>query len=130
MVKGDDIMKVRCNNCMSVFDEKYIVVDPASEKESCPVCGRIGCLMDIKDETENYKKFRSALEDNIGVPTLVNFDEENDDALVIVVHNIVKELKTDKKCPNCHAKLYCSDLPQYEYVCADCEVNFYEFEVK
>ena len=123
-------MKVRCNDCMSVFDENYIATDPATGRESCPACGRIGCLMDMDEETENYKKFRSVLENNIGVPTLVNFDDENDDALVIVVHNIVRELLTDKKCPHCDAPLYCSDLPQYDYVCIECEENFYECEVK
>ena len=61
---------------------------------------------------------------------LVNFDDENDDALLIHIHNIVKELRTDKKCPHCDASLYCSDLPQYDYVCIECEENFYECEVK
>lgn len=41
-------MKVRCNDCMSVFDEEYIT--DISEDESCPVCGRIGALMDVPQE--------------------------------------------------------------------------------
>lgn len=41
-------MKVRCNDCMSVFDEEYI--DDISENESCPLCGRIGALMDVPQE--------------------------------------------------------------------------------
>lgn len=123
-------MRVRCNDCMSVFDENYIEVNIINGEESCPICGRVGCLMDMEEETENYKKFKETLADNIGVPTLVNFDEENDDALVITVHNIVKELLTDKRCPHCDALLYCSDLPQYDYVCIECEENFYECEVK
>lgn len=123
-------MRVRCNDCMSVFDDNYIERNLISDEESCPICGRIGCLMDLEDETENYKKFRGVLENNIGVPTLVNFDEGNDDAFVIVVHNIVKELLTEKKCPHCDAPLYCSDLPQYDYVCIECEENFYECEVE
>lgn len=123
-------MRVRCNDCMSIFDENYIEVNILSGEESCPICGRVGCLMDVEEETENYKKFKETLVDNIGVPTLVNFDEENDDALVIIVHNIVKELLTDKRCPHCDALLYCSDLPQYDYVCIECEENFYECEVK
>lgn len=123
-------MRVRCNDCMSVFDENYIEVNIINGEESCPICGRIGCLMDVEEETENYKKFKDVLVDNIGVPTLVNFDDENDDALVIIVHNIVKELLTDKRCPHCDAPLYYSDLPQYDYVCIECEENFYECEVK
>lgn len=123
-------MKIRCNDCMSIFDENYVEKNLINGEESCPVCGRVGCLMDMEDETENYKKFKEILVNNIGAPTLVNFDDENDDALVIIVHNIVKELLTDKRCPHCDAPLYCSDLPDYEYVCIECEENFYECEVK
>ena len=46
-------MKVRCNDCMSVFDEEYI--DDVRDDESCPVCGRIGALMDVpRDEFPQY----------------------------------------------------------------------------
>lgn len=121
---------VRCNDCMSVFDESYIERNLISEEESCPICGRIGCLMDMEEETENYKKFRGVLENNISVTELVDFDDENNDNLIITVHNIVKELLTDKRCPHCDAPLYCSDLPEYDYVCIECEENFYECEVK
>ena len=123
-------MLVRCNDCMNSFDENYIEVNIINGEESCPICGRINCLMDVEEETDNYKKFKEILVDNIGVPTLVNFDDENDDELVIIVHNIVKELLTDKRCPHCDAPLYLSDLPQYDYVCIECEENFYECEVK
>ena len=123
-------MRVRCNDCMSVFDENYIEVNVITGIESCPICGRIGCLMDVEEETDNYKKYKDALAYNIGVPTLVNFVEGNDDALVNIVRDIVEELRTDKRCPHCDAPLYCSDLPQYDYVCIECEENFYECEVK
>jgi hypothetical protein len=33
---------------MSVFDEEYIC--DINEDESCPVCGRIGALMDVPQE--------------------------------------------------------------------------------
>lgn len=123
-------MKVRCNDCMSIFDEKYIEIDPVNDKECCPVCGKIGCLMDIEEETRNYAQFRSVLENNISITELVNFDEFNENTFDIIAHNIVKELLTDKRCPRCDAPLYCSDLPQYDYVCVECEENFYECEVK
>jgi len=41
-------MKVRCNDCMSIFDEEYI--RNINEDESCPVCERIGALMDVPQE--------------------------------------------------------------------------------
>ena len=41
-------MKVRCNNCMAVFDEEDITVDD-NDKEHCPECGAEGYLMDLTD---------------------------------------------------------------------------------
>lgn len=41
-------MKVRCNWCMSIFDEEDIMVD-AEDKEHCPKCGAEGYLMDLTD---------------------------------------------------------------------------------
>lgn len=40
--------RVRCNQCMSVFDECHIRVerDESGDREYCPVCGEEGCLMD------------------------------------------------------------------------------------
>lgn len=122
-------MKVTCNHCESTFHEDYLAMNGITGELFCPICD-MPIIFDENEETENYKKFKNVLEYNIGVPTLVNFDKENDDALVMIVHDIVKELKTDKKCPHCDAPLYCSDLPQYDYVCVECEENFYECEVK
>lgn len=45
-----------------------------------------------------------------------------------LVHAI-KKCKTDKDCPRCGCSLYLSDLPQYEYVCPECEENFFSIEV-
>jgi ribosomal protein S27AE len=116
---------------MSVFDENYIEKNLISEEESCPICGAIGCLMDMEEKTENYKKFRDIITNSISVTDLVNFDEcSDDDTFHILVHNIVKVIKTDKKCPHCNKTLYLSDLPEYEYVCIECDENFYEIEVK
>lgn len=42
-------MKVRCNNCMKVFDEKTIIYDGDWDQEFCPHCGESGCLMDLKE---------------------------------------------------------------------------------
>lgn len=43
-------MKVRCNNCMAVFDEPEIIYNEKSNTEACPHCGKIGRLMDLTDE--------------------------------------------------------------------------------
>ena len=42
-------MKVRCNQCMKVFDEERIVYDGEDDIEYCPECGEGGCLMDIAE---------------------------------------------------------------------------------
>lgn len=43
-------MKVRCNMCEGVFDEKDIVYDGEEDKEYCPLCGESGCLMDLEED--------------------------------------------------------------------------------
>jgi len=44
-------MKVRCNNCMSIFDEKYIkITDDDYKDEYCPCCEYHGGLMDLEEE--------------------------------------------------------------------------------
>ena len=42
--------KVRCNECMQIFDESEIVVDYTTDVEYCPHCNRTGCLMDLEEE--------------------------------------------------------------------------------
>ena len=41
-------MKIRCNNCMSVFYEQF--VKHHNEEEICPCCSTKGCLMDVPEE--------------------------------------------------------------------------------
>lgn len=43
-------MKVRCNQCMKVFEEDKIVYDGEDDMEFCPECGEGGCLMDLTDD--------------------------------------------------------------------------------
>lgn len=45
-------------------------------------------------------------------------------------YRIIERLKcTKQKCPRCGAFLYESDLPEYTYLCKDCDENFYSCEV-
>lgn len=39
--------KVRCNNCMKIYDEDKLIYDEDDNTEYCPYCGESGCLMDI-----------------------------------------------------------------------------------
>lgn len=44
--------------------------------------------------------------------------------------NVIKQCRTEKECPYCGCYLFKSDLRQYDYVCVECDENFYECEVK
>lgn len=48
--------KIRCNNCMNVFDESNIICDE-DKNEHCPFCGKGGCLMDLECEIDTGNKF-------------------------------------------------------------------------
>lgn len=43
-------MKVRCNQCMKIFEEDKIVYDGEIDMEFCPECGEGGYLMDLPQE--------------------------------------------------------------------------------
>ena len=58
-------MNVRCNQCMSVFEEDWLAVNCTTndvdieDAEKCPVCGRKGYLMDVpSDEFPQYYEDR------------------------------------------------------------------------
>lgn len=64
---------------------------------------------------------------------LIPFDNEVLDYRQWILEPFAKitdELRTEEECPKCGCYLFKSDLPQYEYVCAECDENFYECEVK
>ena len=57
----------------------------------------------------------------------IPFDNEVLDYLGWIVEPFVEiadKLRTEKECPKCGCYLFKSDLPQYEYVCAECDQNF------
>lgn len=37
---------------------------------------------------------------------------------------VIDKCRTDEVCPKCGCTLFKSDLPQYEYVCGECDENF------
>lgn len=78
--------------------------------------------------TKNYIKFSQAMLNKISVNELVWFNQGADN-LTEIISAIVEEITTNKKCPRCGEILYCSDLPEYDYVCVECDENFYECEV-
>jgi len=119
-------MKVKCNWCESIFNEDYII--EKDHEEMCPCCKKVGYLADVK-ETENYIKFSQEIFKKMSVNELVWFDKVVQ-GLNPSIHSIIKSITTEKKCPRCGKTLYCSDLPEYDYVCVECNENFYECEVE
>lgn len=45
------------------------------------------------------------------------------------LNNFLKKVESNFHCPHCGEVLFKSDLPDYNYVCANCDENFYSFEV-
>lgn len=89
--------------------------------------------------TNNFETHQKAIEslsivDIVKIGDYVNelasfIPSENEvlDYLGQIVEPFVKimdELRTDKECPQCGCYLFKSDLPQYNYVCAECNENF------
>lgn len=87
--------------------------------------------------TKEYKEYRDTVLDAFSVPFIYQLHkairDNNTDELADldeVICNVLTWLQTDKYCPKCHnEKLYCSDLPDYNYVCLECEENYYDSEV-
>lgn len=44
------------------------------------------------------------------------------------IDRYISRFSTEAICPRCGKRLFLSDLPQYAYVCYDCDENFYEAE--
>lgn len=64
--------------------------------------------------------------------TLIAPDNEaldNFNEVVAPLAKVLRECQTEKSCPSCKQDLFLSDLPQYDYLCVECEENFVEGEV-
>ncbi len=93
----------------------------------------------------NYEKFQEAKCD-LGLTDIVNaFDyiqalmkfvpqddelRENYEHVIKPLDKFVAECLTDAVCPHCGRLLFYSDIEGYEYMCTECDENFYECEVK
>lgn len=102
-------------------------------------------MNEVKKSTRNFLKCQEEL-GKIGLVNLIKsydyiytlrqFIPENNEVLdtfrdiVEPLEEAVHACRTDKECPHCGDDLYLSDLPQYDYVCVQCEENFYECEVR
>lgn len=58
--------------------------------------------------------------DDVGAVRLI----QDKDELLRGFNKLMKSVDTEKICPRCGHKLMLSDLPQYDYVCPECDENF------
>lgn len=93
----------------------------------------------------NYEQFQEAKCD-LGMTDIVNaydyiqavmkFVPKNDtlredyESVIKPLERIVSQCLTDAVCPRCGRLLFYSDVSGYDYVCTECDENFYECEVK
>ena len=90
------------------------------------------------ENTKNHQKFCELLLDSSPVSVLLqakhdlatDMGSDNVAGVVSRINAYTKQFLSDAKCPRCGALLYLSDLPQYEYVCYDCDENYFDVEVQ
>ena len=103
------------------YDREYDIVVERKEVQ----------VPEEQKESDNYKKFKSILAEYISAEALEQYDLKNSDELLREnVSDVVMRIETDEICPKCGSNLFFSDLPKYDYVCTNCDENFYECEVK
>lgn len=64
---------------------------------------------------------------------LIKYDNTDDSEILKkgkLKYEIFEKFGTDKKCFRCGSQLLVSDLPDYDYLCFECDENFYKFEAK
>lgn len=97
------------------------------------------------DVTDNYSEHQKAI-NNLSVTDLIEtvdyikllstFIPENNEVLdnlddvVKPFEKVIERLKTNVTCPHCGKELFKSDLPDYDFVCKDCDENFFTIETK
>ena len=82
-------MKVRCNYCFSIFDEKYIIAHENGDDIMCPCCGQAGCIMDVPDD-EFPQYYKHTPIDNVtsaGAITTRFYDDEIAKGIQIMLDN-------------------------------------------
>lgn len=88
---------------------------------------------DNENATENYKKYvatASQIDFSILIEVRNQLDPEKNQKQIKLIDEILKPfVAVGKKCPKCGEQMFISDLPQYDYVCYNCDENFFECEL-
>lgn len=77
----------------------------------------------MENATKNYQKHEEIMQ------KLKAIHVDVDTYTTITAMELLGQLVTDKFCPHCDRRLLLSDLKKYDYVCPECDENFYECEI-
>lgn len=82
-------MKVRCNSCMSVFYEEYIIAHENGDDLICPCCGQVGYIMDVPEEEfpQYYNEKPIDNTTSAGVITTEFYDDEIAKGIKVLLNN-------------------------------------------
>lgn len=96
--------------------------------------------------TENYTKYKRLMMTYMSITNLHNavallrtldedaalmYDRDTAESINCVkedFEDVLEHFRVGVRCPRCNSELYLSDLPQYDYVCVECDENFYAEE--
>lgn len=102
-------------------------------------------MNEIREATKNFEECQIAMQ-NLSIVDIVRaidyiaelstFIPDNNEVLGYAseitqpLMSVIEKCHTGRECPHCGCFVFKSDLPQYDYVCVECDENFYECEVK
>lgn len=90
--------------------------------ENCAKGRRVMCDMSYTDLANVYDVVAKAF-----------YNTDDDDitrAAYMFLNKLFDKLYTEKKCPRCGEYLLLSDVDEYDYVCVNCDENYYKSEVQ
>ena len=79
-------------------------------------------ISNMYETTFNYNKREKLMQELTEITPI-------DTYVILKAKEIIDQLVTTKRCLHCGGQLLLSDLKQYDYVCPECDENFYEYEV-
>ena len=105
------------------------------EIESIPIADEAeGAVTESTSQYQEYLRRRGGLDSYlikllVQIRAAVSPDASGiPEELLGEIDRYISRFSTDALCPRCGKRLFLSDLPQYAYVCYDCDENFFEIE--
>ena len=126
VIVREDQYEVNANNG-SIYYEWEITSIPIAEETE-------GEATEITSQYQEYLRRRGGLDSYlikllVQIRAAVSPDASGiPEELLGEIDRYISRFSTDALCPRCGKRLFLSDLPQYAYVCYDCDENFFEIE--